>query len=48
MSKKKPKFNWDEVVELIVVLKDGRRIPLGGEEVKKIVSALVLVAVHGF
>ena len=45
---KKTKFNWNEAVELIVVLKDGRRINLGEKEVKKIVSALVLAAVHGF
>ena len=45
---KKAKFNWDDVVELIVVLKDGERIILGEKEVKKIVSALLLAAVHGF
>lgn len=45
---KKVKFNWDDVVKLIVVLNDGRRISLGEKEVKKIVSCLVLAAVHGF
>lgn len=45
---KKAEFNWDDVVELIVVLKNGRRITLGEKEIEKIVSALVLAAVHGF
>ena len=45
---KKARFNWDDVVELIVVLKDGHRITLKEKEVKKIVSALVLAAVHRF
>jgi hypothetical protein len=45
---KKTKFNWDDVVELIVILKDGRRIKLGEKEVKKIVSCLMIAAVHGF
>lgn len=44
---KKAKFNWDDVVELIVVLKNGRRITLGEKEVKKIVSCLELATVHG-
>ena len=45
---KKARFNWNDVAELMVVLKDGRRIKLGEKEVKKIVSALMLAAVHGF
>lgn len=45
---KKVKFNWHDVAGLIVVLKDGRRINLGEKEVKKIISCLVLAAVHGF
>lgn len=46
--RKKARFNWNEVIELTLVLKDGRRISLGKKEVKKIISALVLSAVHGF
>ncbi len=45
---KKARFNWGDVVELVVVLKDGRRIKLGEKEVKEIVSCLVLAAVHRF
>ncbi len=45
---KKAKFNWDDAEKLIVILKDGRRITLGEKEVKRIISALVLAAVHGF
>lgn len=48
MTEKKAKFNWDDVVKLIVVLKDGRRITLGKEVVNSIVSALTLAAIHGF
>ena len=35
MIKKKPKFNWEDVVGLIVILKNGRRITLAEKEVKK-------------
>ncbi len=46
--RKKAKFNWDDVIKVIVVLKDGRRITLGGKEINSIISALTLAAVHGF
>lgn len=46
--KKKAKFYWNDVVKLIVVLKNGRRITLGEKEIKSIVSALTIAAVHGF
>ncbi len=45
---KKAKFNWADAVKLIVILKDGRRIALGEKEVKEIVSAIFLAAVHRF
>lgn len=46
--KKNDKFYWNDVVKLIVILKDGRRITLGEKEIKSIVSALTLSAIHGF
>lgn len=48
IMRKKAKFNWDDVIKVIVVLKDGRRITLGEKEINSIISALTLAAVHGF
>lgn len=45
---KKARFNWKDAVELIVVLRNGRRIKLGEKEVKEIMSVLTLAAVHRF
>ncbi len=46
--KKKASFDWNDVVRLIVVLKDGRRITMGEKSVKDIVRALYIAAIHRY
>lgn len=46
--RKRQEFNWNDAAKLAVILKDGRKIMLGEEDIKAIVSALTLAAVHGW
>lgn len=46
--KKKASFDWNDVVKLIAVLKDGHRITMGKKSVKGIVRALYIAAIHRY
>lgn len=48
IMKKKAKFDWNDVVKLVVVLKNGRRVTLEEKAVKGIVRALYIAAIHRF